>query len=360
MNYTLDEMTKDFTKALTNSRMGPFSHRYIGDPSKISLWNKDKFIELYNGLASAYILFYNDIGISFKDFAQVVMCECLQESTGNYNLWVSPIMLNDGDAHGIIQATPQSVILDYHVWGQPIIDVSGSVILNPKEISKWDLSHCTLNLIIWAWYTRNTLAVGMSLNEYGFPEWHRQPNNIVRDFGNALYIWLGGPENFRQDQTKIANNPGHLDYYKRVKDYYVCNMGTEEQFEKMFSTPIPKKLVAINPQFLNISIDKLNTIRTEQQQNHLKINRHLSLGNVLENRHKLYGIQHIGRFGFHVSKNKYNEYPFKMTEEQVEDYKKTIYPIWNKARLNGLARSFNPTQMTWTIDNQTYSLKNLS
>jgi hypothetical protein len=294
----------------------------------------------------------------FKDFAQVVMCECLQESTGNYNLWVGPIMFNDGDAHGVIQVTPQSVVLDYHVWGQPIIDVSGTVVCRPHEVAKWDLSHCTLNLIMWAWYTRNTLGAGMSLNELGFPEWHRRPNNIVRDFGNALYVWLGGPENYRQDPQKIKDNPGHLDYYLRVKDYYVCNMGTEADFERIFNTPVPNKQIAINAPKMNITMPELNAIRKFQGQGPLDAKRPLTLQHAMHQRTLLYGLDKVGSFGFNTtrSKNKHNQYPYRMTHEQVKKYKETVYPLWNEIRMKSGQREVRGDKHEWVLNGIVYKV----
>lgn len=355
LGYTFEQMRSDFTKALGNSRVGPYSGRYIGDPSKLTLWTKAKFEELYNGLVSAYVLFYSDIGVSFKNFAQVVMCECLQESTGNYNLWVGPIMFNDGDAHGLIQATPQSVILDYHVWGQPMVDVSGQVVLRPDEVLKWDLSHCTLNLLIWAWYTRNTLGAGMSLNEFGFPEWGRRPNNIVKDFGNALYVWLGGPENYRQDKTKIQNNPGHLDYYNRVKDYYTCNMGDEATFERVFNAPVPSRQIALNAPQMNISPEALNAIRAIQQQSSLNISRTLTLKDIMNRRCVLYGLDKIHcTQTVKMTSKKHNSWPYNMTDDQVEKYKRDIYPIWNRARLEYGAREVRGDKLEWVVNGKVY------
>lgn len=358
MEYTIEELTKDFSTALGNSCVGPYSKRYIGDPAKLKMWTADKYAELYNGLASAYALFYSDIGIPFKEFAQVVMCECLQESTGNYNLWVGPVMMNDGDAHGLIQATPQSVLLDYHVWGQQMVDVSGSVIVRPHEVLQWDLSHCTLNLMMWGWYTRNTLGAGMSLNELGFVEWHRRSNDIVRDFGNALYIWLGGPENYRQDAKKIKESPGHLDYYLRVKDYYVCNMGTAKDFERIFNTRVPRKQIAINVPKMNISMSALNDIRRLQGQGPLNGHRPLTLEHIMGQRTVLYGIDKIGSFGYDLprTKNKHNRYPYNMTEEQVKRYKETVYPAWNASRMRSGRREVRGDKLEWVVDGVVYKL----
>lgn len=365
MAYAFQDFRSDFLRALANSTPGKFSGRYIGDPSKVGMWTPAKLIELYNGLLTAHNLFYFDLGLAFKDFAQVVMAECLQESTGNYNLWVGPISFTDGDAHGVIQVTPQSVLLDYHVWGQPIIDVSGTVVIRPNDVLRWDLSHNTLNIVLWAWYTRNTLAAGLSLNEYGFiPQWHGVRHQGIPDswvnFGNALYVWLGGPRNYRE-------RPGtDADYYLRVKDYYTHNFGTEASFERIFNTPVPKRTVALNPT-MNISSEAFSLIKRQQGQPPPGIDAYTP---PLRRNTTTYGVQQINQ---HLptpgatfvalpsvdrlrANTSPTSYPYGLTDLEAQRYLKTIYPAWNAARLNGRQREANWAKREWRIDNQRFVL----
>ena len=359
MAYYFQDFKKDFIKGITNEKIGPFSGRYIGGKARLPLWdNNDKFIELYNGLLSAYNLFYFDLGISFKDFAQVVMSECLQESTSDYNLWVGPISFDDGDAHGIIQATPQSVILDFHVWGQDIIDVSGNVILRTQDVKKWDLSHCTLCILIWAWYTRNTLSAGISLNEYGFrDQWYGQRHQGIKDewvnFGNALYVWLGGPSNYRE---KPGNNQ---DYYLRVKDYYTQNFGTEENFEKIFNTKVPKQTYALNDK-MNISSQTFSEILISQGSPKPGIREYMPYTGQKQ-RNDIYGLNKIGSclVDKMTSKARHDNYPYGLNDREVKYYFENIYPIWNEARKKSGERQVKGVKHEWIINGTSYIIPQL-
>lgn len=363
--YPFAVFCADFLAALGNSRLGRYSGRYIGDPSKVGMWDRAKLAELYNGLLSAHNLFYFDIGVGFKDFAQVVMAECLQESTGNYNLWVGPVVFNDGDAHGVIQATPQSVILDYHVWGQSLIDASGTVVLRPADVLRWDLSHNTLNVLIWAWYTRNTLAAGLSLNEYGFrDQWHGVPHRGIDDawinFGNAMYVWLGGPYNYRE---RAGSNQ---DYYLRVKDYYTHNFGSEAQFEAIFNVRVPKRTIALSDR-MNVSSDEFKRVKVFQQQPPPGIRDYKP---ALGPRRVAYGTHQIG---FHLpsgsqvfaplspadrvaSPNRHDLFPFRLTDAEVQRYLERVYPAWNDARLKSLPRQADWQARVWWINGKQYTL----
>ncbi len=365
MGYPFTAFRQDFLRALGNSQMGQFSGRYIGDPAKVGMWTHAKLAELYNGVITAHNLFYFDLGLTLLDFAQVVMSECLQESTGNYNLWVGPVSFTDGDAHGVIQVTPQSVLLDYHVWGQPVIDVSGTVVLRPGDVLLWDLSHNTLNVIVWAWYTRNTLAAGLSLNEYGFrDQWHGVRHQGIHDdwvnFGNALYVWLGGPRNYRE-------RPGtDQDYYLRVKDYYTHNFGTAENFERIFNTKVPKRTFALNTT-MNISSDAFAAIKRQQGQPPPGIQPYTP---PLRRNVVTYGVpqiqRHLPTASLALAQLPQRDqlrpgttpvrFPFGLTAAEVRAYFRNVYPAWNAARLAGRSREADWKKREWVIDGRRYTL----
>lgn len=262
--YSVSQMAADLRRVLKPSdNMGRYSKRHIGDPAKIKLWTPEKYKRLYEGITAGYQYFYGNIGFDLKTFARLVLCEGGQESTGDYNLGVKPIDLADMTSHGFIQVTPGTVVKEYVSWGMPV----GNLI-DPKTVQQADLSDPGINVALWAWYTYNALGLGMSLKEYGNPQWNSQPSKITKDFGNAQYAWLGGPRNSRYENENEQKRPENelLDYYHRNLDYWVgAGFGTKEQFDQLVDTPVfpngvKLKLVRPVPGQNNYKLDNTGSV----------------------------------------------------------------------------------------------------
>lgn len=237
--YTQEQCKKDLFNALqSRPNGGLYSGRALGNTENIKLWTPQKLQSFYNGIKTAHNIFYSNIPL--LHFARLVICECCQESTGDYNLGVRPtIDFEDHTSAGIIQVTPGSVLKDYYDYGMPIVDCKGHLVLSPSLIRNVDLRDPGICIIIWAWYTYNSIAANMSLNEYAHKsEWNIPEAGVTRDYGNCTFCWLAGPHNDR-----FKNYEGYKDYHLRMMDYAVQSaFFTKEQYESLLATPTSDKL----------------------------------------------------------------------------------------------------------------------
>jgi hypothetical protein len=238
--YTVTQFKNDLFNAMI-TRNPIYSGRGLGNSSNINLWNDKKVQSFYNGVLTAHKLFFSN-ELSLINYARLMICESMQESTGDYNLGVKKVDFNDHTSHGIIQVTPGSVLIDYYNYGKPIVDINDDFILNPADVLNLDLSDPGVCIVIWALYTKNSVLMGMSFNEYiNRIKWHSTPSNVTKDVGNCLFNWLGGPRNDRH-----ANNSPFDDYYKRILDYYVCSgFGTKAEFDSILDTKLNDKIFGI-------------------------------------------------------------------------------------------------------------------
>jgi hypothetical protein len=236
--YTFSVFKRDLLYAL-RSRPGVYSNRALGDSSKRALWTDAKLLSLYNGITTSHSVFFSK-ELKLSEYARLIIAECMQESTGDYNLNVHPISFTDHRSQGIIQVTPGSVLIDYKKWGMPVPGTT----LHPDTIQKVDLSDPGVCIVIWAWYTKNCVQMKMSMNEYANKtKWNSQASEfVVQDIGNCMFTWLGGP---RSDRT---NDPkGFEDYYLRILDYFVqSKFGSKNKFDALIARRISPGIVCMN------------------------------------------------------------------------------------------------------------------
>ena len=233
-----------FAAMVTHYGDGPLSGRPLGNTANIHMWTPEKVQSFYNGIVVAHNNFFSR-ELELSDFARVIISESCQESTGNFSLNVKPINFTDYDGCGIIQVTPASVLLDYQRFGEPIPDLEGKVMLDPSTVTEIDLADPGLSIPIWAWYNKNTVLAGVSLNEWFHQkEWWVKPVNVTKDFGNCLYTWLAGPRHDRH-----TNDTGFLDYKNRVTDYWtVAGFGNQSHLDAIFNVSLETKMLFISSQ----------------------------------------------------------------------------------------------------------------
>jgi hypothetical protein len=248
-SYSIQQFKKDLFNAMV-SRPGKYSGRALGDTSKIALWTDNKVQQLYDGICLAHTLFFTK-EMSLIDFGHMIVAECMQESTGNYNLGVRPVDFKDHTSQGIIQVTSGSVVKDFYNWGKPIMDANGKFIMSRNNVMELDLSDPGLCIVVWAWYTKNSVLMKMSMNEYGYrKEWHSVGSIVTPDFGNCMLTWLGGPRHNRQTDRKPFE-----DYYLRILDYFeAAGFGTKAKFDALLNTKLDNKIIG----FYDIIDNKIN------------------------------------------------------------------------------------------------------
>jgi hypothetical protein len=236
--YTEDTFAADLFNAMQSRPSGQYSGRPLGNSANAKLWTPAKLHSLWLGVRTARDLFYREL--SLQSFARLNICECMQESTGNYRLGVTgrPVNLADHASCGIIQVTPGSVLLDYKNWG---LRIGG---LDPAAVLRMDLSDPGPCVVLWAWYTRNCVATGVSFEEFGNRvAWNTPKGDVTRDVGNALFQWLAGPHN---DRHHPDAHPGFDDYYKRILDYYTASgFGSKAQFDGVLATTFGTNLIGV-------------------------------------------------------------------------------------------------------------------
>jgi hypothetical protein len=235
-SYTQQDLQNDMFNAMKSRPNGGFySGRALGNNANLAMWTPDKVHSYYEGIVTSHNLFFYYLGL--RDFARLVICESMQESTGDYNLGVKPVNFKDHTSQGIIQVTSGSVVLDYYNWGQPIIGVSGKMAMSPSAVPRMNFADPGLSVVMWAWYTSNGVKMGVSMNEYGNRvKWNIRTGGVTRDFGNCMWTWLGGPHN---DRHNPATSSGYEDYYKRILDYYTqSGFGSKAEFDALLDTKL--------------------------------------------------------------------------------------------------------------------------
>ena len=167
-----------------------------------------------------------------KSFARLIICEGLQESTGDYNLGCKPVDFNDHTSHGFLQVTPGSVLIDFKNVGIKFDDE-----FDPVNTANFDTSNLKLQVLIWSWYTYNCVNAGVSLNEYvNRKAWNTQGiGGVTADYSNCQLVWLAGPRNDRHSNGAAA----YKDYHDRITDYFVSSaFGTQADFENLINTSV--------------------------------------------------------------------------------------------------------------------------
>lgn len=252
VDYDRATMRTDIERLLRSSHTGLYSGRGLGDLSKLPLWTPDRIDQLWEGAATAWVRFYRKEVPSLKHFARMVLCECAQESTMDYRLGVKqPIDFRDHTSHGVIQVTPGSVLHDFARFGRRIqsalVGRRGVVLADPARVRAldFDTSNCAGNIVMFAWYTKNTVNMGMSMNEYAHRiAWNTPTAPVKRVFGTAQLTWLAGPRN-----SIDTHQAAYQDYYNRILDYWVHGgFGTKEEFDAHIQTPIVNELVLVTPE----------------------------------------------------------------------------------------------------------------
>lgn len=244
MDYSKKILKEDIVKLL-QSRPGLTSGRYLGNPNNIQLYTPERISEMWEGICTAWVRFFRKEFPSLKNFARMVLCECAQESTMDYKLGVKPFTFANHESMGVIQCTPGSVLKDYHRWGTKINSVMKGrkdvVILDPEKTLKFDLADTCLSIVLWAWYTKSSVIMGVSMNEYGHRKaWNIQVGGTTQIYGNCLLTWLAGPRN---DITKPNGKASFQDYYNRQLDYWVqSDFGTQAQFDANINVKLDPKL----------------------------------------------------------------------------------------------------------------------
>ena len=204
-------------------------------------WTPDKVAQLKKGIDTAQQFYPN---IKPQTLAKLIVAESAQESTGDPNAGINAGQKDwsksqDGAGLGLLQVTPKFAVQDFIKHGTAIKAPDGSVVVDPK--GKIDLSNPATNVAMWAWYTKNAVASGTSMNEAASGA---KGSPVTRDFGNAQWSWLGGPHNDRHDSATAG---GYKDYHDRIKDYFVqSGMGGADEFEKLLDTPVSSTMSNVN------------------------------------------------------------------------------------------------------------------
>lgn len=244
MDYNKSQLFNDI-KSLLQTRPGPASGRPLGNPNNIALYSPEKVASVWEGICTSWVRFFRKEFPSLKNFARMVLCECAQESTMDYRLGVRPVDFSDHTSHGIIQVTPGSVLKDYTAWGLPIKSAlkgrTGKVIADPNKTLQFDLTDPCLSIVIWAWYTKNSVLMGVSMNEFSHRKvWNIPAGSTTQIYGNCLLTWLAGPHN---DINKPSGKASFEDYYKRQLDYWVqSGFGDAGQFDANIQTRLSPTL----------------------------------------------------------------------------------------------------------------------
>lgn len=253
MLYTLEQFKKDLLNAIeSRPDEGHFSGRPLGNGANRSLWTPDKIKSFYDGVVTSQLNFFPEFRL--EEFAHLIICECMQESTGDYRLNVPKLIsFKDHRSFGIIQITPGSVLLDYYRFGSAIMDINGKMILSPSRTLDINLADPGSSIVIFSWYVSNCVSCGVSINEYLHrDEWHIKTGKVRRDFGNCMLNWLAGPHNDRHTNGQKA----FQDYYNRILDYFIASsFGTQATFDELISRPLREKIQGIS----KTKIDNRNT-----------------------------------------------------------------------------------------------------
>lgn len=251
LDYDKKQMQVDLFQAM-QSRPGKYSGRALGNSSNIPLWTKDKVDSLWEGIATAYVRFFKKEFRSLRDFGRLIICEGMQESTGIWNLGCKTVDFDDHTSHGFIQVTPGSNMKDFSDWGTSIRSVlknrSDKILLDPSKVKDMNTADPCMNILMFAWYTKNCVNMGVSMNEYAHRElWHiPKQEGHSKVYAACQAVWLAGP------RTYINTDAGwksYEDYYNRILDYFTqSGFGTKEYFDSLVYTTIVNELLNVRPE----------------------------------------------------------------------------------------------------------------
>lgn len=252
-SYDKNAMQKDLFQAM-QPRPGKYSGRALGNADNIKLWTPQKVDSLWEGIVTAHARIFKKECPSLKEFARLIICEGMQESSGNWNLGCKPVDFSDHTSHGFIQVTPGSVMIDFYNWGLPVKSAltgrTGVVLLDPAKTLQMDTSDPCTTVMMFAWYSKNSVNMGVSFNEYA----HRKAWNIPIPTHNKVYgslqlTWLAGPRMYVDTPEGQA---AYDDYYKRILDYYTqSQFGTKEQFDQhVLQTKLVNELLYVKQEVI--------------------------------------------------------------------------------------------------------------
>jgi hypothetical protein len=243
--YSIQNFQNDLFNAM-KSRPDP-KYGGLGNTANIQLWTPAKVQSFYDGVITAHNLFYWEFDLI--DFAQLIICESMQESTGDYRLGVKPVNFDDHSSQGIIQVTSGSVLLDYYNYGIPIVNHIGKLVLSPNTLLNLDLSDPGIGVIIWAWYSKNCVIMGVSMNEWmNRIAWNIPTKGVKRLYKNSLFTWLSGPHN----DASVKTDPGFDHYYYRIMSYYTgSGFGDKVKLDSLLGTILTDRLIGVYPMIDN-------------------------------------------------------------------------------------------------------------
>lgn len=249
-DYSKRQMRDDIANVV-QTRNGPMSGRALGNPTNLALWTSDKVDQLWEGVVTSWARFYRKDFPSLRTYARLVIAECAQESTMDYRLGCKPVDFGDHTSHGVIQVTPGSVLKDFSMHGRPIRSAlkgrTGVVMADPARTRQMDTSDPGLCVVIFAWYTKNSLCAGVSLHEYAHRiAWNIPPGKVKRVWANACLTWLAGPHNDFETPTGWKS---YEDYHNRIGDYFTqSGFGTKDDYERLIRTPIALEFSHLTPE----------------------------------------------------------------------------------------------------------------
>jgi hypothetical protein len=221
-NYTPTMLAEDIDTVL-QYHTGIYSNRPLGNSGNVALWTPDKVALLYQALVVTHTSGYT--AIALPDLAHLVLAEAAAESTGNYNIGIGG---SPSGGWGLLQVTPDTVVVDYNNHGLALRSASGALLLDPN--TSHNLADPGTNTLIWGWYTKNAVAFGISADQAAAG----QRGTVVADYGNALFAWLAGPGHDRHIE---GDNADYNDYYQRNEDYFVqAGFGTAADFTALMDT----------------------------------------------------------------------------------------------------------------------------
>jgi hypothetical protein len=238
-------MQTDLFEAM-KTRPGVHSDRPLGNTANVALWGKPQVDSLWEGVFTAWKLFFRR-EFDLRTFSRMVLCEGMQESTGDFRLGCKPVDFGDHTSHGFMQVTPGSVLKDFANHGKVIRSAlktrRGVVLARPDRTLQMDTSDPGLNVVIFAWYTKNSVLMGVSMQEYAHRvAWNIPPGNVTPIFGNCQLCWLAGPHN----DFLGAGAAAFRDYHARILDYYTgAGFGDVGAYEALIRTRIVPPFVLV-------------------------------------------------------------------------------------------------------------------
>ncbi len=246
--YTKADMRADLLEAI-KTRQPIYSNRPLGNSANAALWTTDKIDQLWEGLFSAWKKFFREFDL--RTYSRLVLAQCMQESTGDYRLGSRAVDFTFHGSCGFSQITPGSVMFDFHRFGRPIrSELKGRtkvVLADPARTLEMDTTDPGLCVLLMAWYVKNCVAIGVSLNEHAHRiAWHIPPagDRVSNTYGTALVTWLAGPHN---DYLTGNGARAFKDYGDRICDYFVqSGFGSSDDFfQRLMPTRLERRLVLV-------------------------------------------------------------------------------------------------------------------